>query len=210
MRVALTGPALSGKTSLAKALSDAGWTHLNFTDEIKRVAAVALTAIDREYFGYTEAVTVEDIKRNKAEYRPLLQILGTLLGFDQGLMVEALVESLGPRELVVFDNVRTEDQAAILRDYGFVIVKIDCPDYLLVERLRESGADTAEHEQAMQHAVEHGVCADFHLDGRLQVAELVSILSRAARPDMYAPKPPKKPSRPKKLKKSFEWYAEAS
>lgn len=127
MRLALTGPQLSGKTTLARYLQDNhGYIWVNYTDYLKTLAARALQSI-----GIT--VTVEDILANKPAYRAFLQELGTIVGFDKGnYVLDCLNETcrkagfhggLLPSN-VVFDNVRFSSQFALLLPCAFRLVRL--------------------------------------------------------------------------------------
>lgn len=122
MRIALTGPMFSGKTTLANYLQDNhGYVWVNYTDYLKTLAVRALQSIGL-------SARVEDILTNKPTYRPFLQELGTVVGYDQGSYVlDCLNEACAGYPLpddVVFDNVRFATQYAKLQPLDFRLVRL--------------------------------------------------------------------------------------
>jgi hypothetical protein len=115
-RVAVRGVLFSGKTTTAEALEARGFHFISFTDSLKAMAAHALSA------------SVADILADKEHYRPFLQQLGHLAGFDEGLTIPALLheqfERHGHDADYVFDNVRFLAQWDILKRYDFTLVQL--------------------------------------------------------------------------------------
>lgn len=146
--IALTGAIGSGKTTLAKELQQRyGYTLINFTDHLKDLAAACLSP-----YVYT---TVDDIKNNKAKYRGFLQEFGDLIGFTDH--PDYIGDVLSPWYLAgqpaaVFDNVRSPQQAKILKNYGFTLVKLDVPREVIEQR--NYGRATV---QQYGHAIERGL-----------------------------------------------------
>jgi hypothetical protein len=173
IRLALHGPMYSGKTRLARELVDThGFTLVNYTDYLKTLAARSLSSI-----GITTSVA--EIKANKGKYRPYLQDLGTLCGFDEGGFVDQCVQEQagymqvsgeGPQLIadnIVFDNVRTQAQFDILKDYGFRLVRLWIPYNLAVERAAEAGVSEAAMAAVANHQIETPLP---HQDGELLFA----------------------------------------
>lgn len=138
--LALHGPLKSGKSTLAKALTEQyGFTYVNFTRDIKVRAARALSAAQERY------ISVEMIERNKEAFRPFLIELARAIGVDEGETVnEVLVEQLGMvtdtwPQRVVFDNVRYVQQMDKLLPYGFRLVRLQLSDYAQEDRARHDG-----------------------------------------------------------------------
>ena len=158
MRYALTGPMYSGKTSLAHELADVnGFALVNYTDYLKELAANALS-----YIGVT--TTTPQIKENKAKYRSFLQDLGTLVDFDNGAYVEqCLIEQaedpygLGIAKDIVFDNVRTQAQFDILKQWGFVLVRLTVNPIVQINRAARVGVTIQELHRVSEHGIESGL-----------------------------------------------------
>lgn len=170
--VALTGAAYAGKTTLTKALVQKGYMPIIFSDLLKQMAVDALRAVGT-------LVTVDEIQDEKARYRPFLQHLGVLTGFDEGgIYVIRALEAWRQqgRPAAVFDNVRTDQQAMALMSQGFRIVQLDLERAEQVARAISLGATVRQFELAMMHDVERGIntdLADLRLDATRPVAALV-------------------------------------
>ena len=186
MRIALHGPMYSGKTTLSRQLVAAhGFVLVNYTDYLKELAARALTHLGQ----YT---SVEQIKADKTRFRSFLQDLGTLLGFDSGGFVEeclfeqAAVVWTGPQEAalpgnIVFDNVRTPAQFAILQRFGFRLVRLFLPTDEQVHRALEAGVAIPELVRVGQHSIETPLppqAGELTLDATLPVEELANAVLR--------------------------------
>jgi hypothetical protein len=181
MRYALTGPMYSGKTSLAHALADVhGFALVNYTDYLKELAANALSYIGVE-------TTVRGIKEDKAKYRSFLQDLGTLVDFDNGAYVQrCLVEQAmdrtgfnGLNEDIVFDNVRTQAQFDILRDYGFQLVRLTVNPIVQINRATRAGVTVQELHRVSDHQIESGLPYqddEIELNGGVAIKALASAL----------------------------------
>lgn len=192
MRIALVGSSHAGKTSLAKALRAEGWWYANYTDLLKELAAIALTAIDRhmipDEFGIFEH-TVSDIVARKNELRPFINELGTALGFDKGYGIENILAkwaAKGSPEPIVWDCVRFEAQADKLRELGFVTVGLQVCEVCLRARAADCGVSREEFERQYvwdQHNLPE---ADIILDGERPTQENVEILNRLAGVRSYA------------------------
>lgn len=181
MRIALTGPAYSGKTTLADYLEEhCGWTKLNYTDRITIDVAKALSAV-RE-----RPVTVDEIMRDKEKHRPILKALSAYLGYNQGYGVKDLLQEYeaqrdySERELVVWDCVRYERQADILVDAGFVIVEMEVEVVTQQTRAFAKGITAEKLEELMGLEADEGVIPDMKLDGAAHIAELADALMRLA------------------------------
>lgn len=186
MRIALHGPMYSGKTTLSRQLVAAhGFVLVNYTDYLKELAARALCHLGQ----YT---SVEQIKADKTRFRSFLQDLGTLLGFDDGAFVEqclfeqAAIVWTGPQEAalperIVFDNVRTPAQFAILQRFGFHLVRLDIPRELQRHRALELGISGEELVRVTMHGIEQplpSTAGELVLDACLGAEELADAVLR--------------------------------
>jgi hypothetical protein len=160
MKLALRGPALSGKTTLANYLHRRyGFTVIRYNDILKKRAALALSHIGRK-------TTLADIRRDKEVYRPFLQELGSLLHFDEGAFIDEAVASVRGRFLedstgrllgdVVFDNVRFLAQWEKLRAHGFQLVKLDLSPSAQMARAEDNGLPVQMLGRSMKHPAELG------------------------------------------------------
>jgi hypothetical protein len=151
--IALTGQIAAGKTAVAQALVARGYLLISYTDLLKQYVARALTAIG-------QPTTVEMILADKEHYRALIQEFGSVIGFDQGgaFVAEALAEweRLG-WPLAVFDNVRTDAQAASVQAYGFEVVELRATDYTRFTRLGSAGKDPYAVFTRAAHPIERGL-----------------------------------------------------
>jgi hypothetical protein len=147
----------SGKTTLARQLEQMhGYTLVDYTGHLKEMVARMLTAGG---VPTTRAV----IERDKAYYRPLLQMAGTYLGFDQGRPIEHLLAEacFDPIAMncsldanIVFDNVRTPEQWAILKALGFQLVRLHVTNGTQIDRAERAGVPYEELERVKAHRIE--------------------------------------------------------
>jgi dephospho-CoA kinase len=165
--VGLTGTIYSGKTTLAEALANEGYVHVNFSRMLKVYA-------ERALFACGNAATVEYIEANKDSYRAFLQELGVLIGFDTHprYVLEALALSKAGERPIVFEAVRTEEQAAVLRSFGFKIVQLAFPDRSeQAYRAVKMNANMRKFHDLLQHPVEQGIQnPDLVLDATEQIS----------------------------------------
>ncbi len=154
MRLAICGPRYSGKTSLCHELRDHyGFAVISYTDHLKHLAVKALAAIDFE----TDEAT---IIREKALYRPFLQDLGSVLGFDKGFGVTQVIDEwrrAGSPEPVIFDNIRFLPQWTALKGCNFKLVRLDCPHEIQRYRAAKLGVTAKEFDKQGQHKAEAGI-----------------------------------------------------
>lgn len=168
--IALTGPAYSGKTTLARELEQRGYFLVSYTDLLKFYAVRTLASADIR-------TSVEEIKQNKEKYRPFLQELSVLIHFHDNPMYvhKALSQWYETgRPPCVFDNVRDVRQAEELQWIGFELVELDLPDYLLACR--------AKTQPRRDHLVERPLPAyihRLHIDAALSPDRLADLLMEA-------------------------------
>lgn len=151
MNLALRGPALSGKTTLANYLGKhCGFVVVRYNDILKQKAAQALTRVGRK-------TTLNDIRHDKETYRSFLQELGSLLHFDEGAFIdEALTKYEGTETSIVFDNVRFLAQWERLKEWRFTLVSLQLPSFAQEERAVSLGASLSHFGAAMRHPAELG------------------------------------------------------
>src|SRR5579859_3385421 len=151
MYLALTGDIYAGKTRLARSLESQGFLFISFTDLLKKYAVKSLTACGIP-------VTLEDVLRDKAVYRPYLQELGSLIGFNDNPKYVREALSAWDGEKCVFDNVRTPEQWAVLKNFGFTLVEVRVDYSTQRERAANLGVTGAALEKAINHPIEGALC----------------------------------------------------
>lgn len=162
--VALTGPIYSGKTSLAVELEGRGYMRVMFNDLLKAYAATGLSSCG-------VPTSLHDILTNKAKYRAFLQELGDLIGFNNNPehVHKALFSwVIAGRPPCVFDNVRTDEQADVVRSLGFQIVRLDLPSTVQIERAGALGVRWDVLQSQLIHPIERGIS---HWDLALDATE---------------------------------------
>lgn len=129
-RIAFVGPMCSGKTFMAKNLpvfndpndSSGHYQLLSFGTELKKVAST--------YF---------DVSGKDGEARRVYQWVGSALrNLDTNVWVKPVLNKIAadPASLWVVDDVRYINEAAALRDAGFVIITLFVPEEVRWQRIR--------------------------------------------------------------------------
>lgn len=135
--IALTGRRKSGKTTAAGYLAGHGYNRLPLALPVKRAAVgmcngfITDSREDRPY------LTIKSIEEDKATFRPLLEWIGITFGreylgtpnrwideFRKGV----LKAQASGAEMIVCDDMRLPNEAAALREMGFLIVRIQRPE----------------------------------------------------------------------------------
>jgi hypothetical protein len=170
-----TGP-MSGKSTLARYLRD----------EYGFMYADHSRTLVEDYAKWLAPLTVGEVYANKEHYRQELQQHGYDVGFnDESRMVYwakyTLTEwlRLKPQRNVVFDSVRGEGQAQVLRDMGFEIVQLEISEDARQMRADEIGRDYEQIVISMfrQPELELGIARpDITLNAELPVEVLGKIL----------------------------------
>lgn len=140
VRICLTGPAGAGKTTLATYLRDKRFYFLmDYSRILKNLAYDALRAAG-------VPLRYEDLQnpQTKERYRPFLQELGHLSGFDEGEHVQDTIDDFwraGTPDLAVFDNARFDKQYELLRRHGFHLVRFIDTANVIPNRITMNGAN---------------------------------------------------------------------
>lgn len=138
MRIAIAGPMGSGKTTISEYMNRVyGTDTLSFGFYVREAL---------ELIGVNENVWD---KRKSPELRQLLQTLGQgMRDYDEDFWVNKMRHELDSGffdDDVVVDDLRYYNEAAMLQDEGFYLIKLECPSLL------EDGDPAREHES------EHGL-----------------------------------------------------
>ncbi len=124
MRIALVAPDRTGKTTMANHLRDAyGFHKIDFTANLKQITA----DLSRVYAKHLASnfVTVHELNNNKEYWRQLLIDVGKLIQYDEKVWVRYMLDTADTNsEHYVFDNVRYNPQAVVLRQNGYLIVHL--------------------------------------------------------------------------------------
>jgi len=134
--VALFGQMASGKSSIAAAMVDSGYTQMSFAQPLKNIAELAYGKVDKsgEYH-----VTSLDGLDSTISGREVLQRVGqSIKGHDRDFWLRCFFrasENYLDYPLVVDDG-RFVFERDALRDRGWLIVGIDTPEGIRWERYR--------------------------------------------------------------------------
>ena len=144
-RVAITGKMHAGKTTLAKALVVRGFHHYAFANPVKEfstsvandVTSMALYRMDDLEFPREVTIhwTRGVVDERKSIFRPLHQWIGSFVrnNVDKDAWVKIMARSLPPSSSstrIVIDDLRYLNEAQMLKDLGFTIVRVDRPKEL--------------------------------------------------------------------------------
>lgn len=181
IRIAITGKMRSGKTTAAKYL----WTNydfkiLSFGEPIKRIAD--------EYFKHLyepiyENCPFSDNGKSIAGYkkpRKLLQQIGQLFRqIDEDVWIKRAEQTMKYYEQyrdtrgIVIDDLRQPNEYEWARANGFVIIRINAPDSLRIERAKAAGDDFDIND--LTHETERhidGFAVDYEIDNAHSLEEL--------------------------------------
>jgi hypothetical protein len=172
--IGLAGPKQSGKTSAAGKLEKSGFVRYSFASPLRRMLAALLDDL-----GHTEAEINYFLHRDKVQVIPgllqssrvLLQTLGTEWGRTHVhpdlwvLAARRRIES-SKDDLIVFDDVRFENEAALIRDLGGLIIHVDRGDLVLTDT-------HASESRLVNHPEDAVVNNDYTLDDFLLDVSIV-------------------------------------
>lgn len=167
MRIAFAGKRASGKSTLAEYLHERyRFDRLAFADPIKAIIRDAPTqdyARQSFLWDWAKALWPEDERRPnldtirarfvsqvagalriERDRGKLAQKIGTDIGraLDQNVWLRYLVRRLphaGPD--ISVEDVRFPNEITALREAGFVVIRLDCPEDVLAERIKRRGDD---------------------------------------------------------------------
>jgi hypothetical protein len=163
--IGFAGRKRSGKSTAAEHLEKLGFIRMSFADPIREMVKFLLVAVGLEFsvewlMNAGKETSVHPLGRST---RYLMQTLGTEWGRELVnprmwvLIAKARIEDLDSAVSVVFDDVRFEDEAAMIRELGGIVVHIDRPLGEVDYHVSEAGI--CEHE------------SDYFLDNDLDVED---------------------------------------
>lgn len=143
IKIALTGKARSGKDTVGKLLIEQGFHRYAFGDEIKQLILKYFPEAfehgkPRKYYlkiGQTFRELNSDVWINCLMNRIEIS-LQLNAGLNQALRKKGRKEQ--PFNIVVTD-VRQENEVKALRKQGFKIIKVNCPDEIRIQRMKDLG-----------------------------------------------------------------------
>ena len=159
LRIAFAGPMASGKSTMAKIISQKYDCDIHsFANPVKEIA--------KHTFGM--------IKKD----RNLLQIIGmTGRAIDPNTWTNKLVQNISNCHHVCVDDLRFANECRILKENGFIIIYLDIPKDIRIQRIKKIYKDQADkHISAMGHVSEQEPCKQY-ADYILNEKETNAILS---------------------------------
>src|SRR5690606_21445144 len=181
IRIAITGKMRSGKTTAAKHL----WTNydfkiLSFGEPLKRIADEDFKHLYEPI--YENCPFSEKGKSIAGDKKPreLLQQIGQLFRqIDEDVWIKRAEQTMKYYEQyrdtrgIVIDDMRQPNEYEWARANGFVIIRINAPDELRIERAKAAGDDFDEAD--LTHETERyidGFAVDYEIDNTYNLEEL--------------------------------------
>ena len=172
--IGLTGRKQSGKTTAAEHLLKSGFVRLSFADGIRDMLLALFLKLDYEEYDVLDMLNDKEryIAPLGKTYRQMMQTLGTewgreLIHPDLWVMAaRAQIEMLGNYNCV-FDDVRFENEAALIRELGGLIIHIDRDGLATDTHTSESGISV---HPADMFIINHRSLNSFLIDVALIVA----------------------------------------
>lgn len=160
--LALVGKMGAGKTTIAESLEHAfGYTRLSIASPLKSIAV--------QIWG-------DSADRDRSKLQPLGQAVRAI---DEDAWANLLLSRIDvmqhqqPEAHFVVDDCRFPNEYWKLREYGFVVVRVEAPVWLRVDRLKSIGKlqDEAQLEDTSETALD-GFEADYTVTNEASLDEL--------------------------------------
>lgn len=121
LKIALSGNIGSGKSTIAKEFEKKEYYLLSYTQRIKEEVASAMQAT-----GVVESKeeALRKFQEHKELYRPLLISWADCCGWSDGSRLKGFLQNLD-KENVVLDNLRYIAQANIVKQAGFITIRLE-------------------------------------------------------------------------------------
>ncbi len=178
--IGFAGLKQSGKSTAAEHLVDNGFTKLSFAQPIKDIAWFLMRGfglpthyVDQLLTEHKEVI----IPELGVSSRHLMQTLGTEWGrqlIHPDIWVMSMSKRLvgEPDDLIVFDDIRFENEAKMIRDMGGLIIHVDRGDLIASDiHISESGIKDHESDRYVDNDFS---IEDFLIDVDLVVAEFMA------------------------------------
>lgn len=140
MRIAITGNLCSGKSYLAKILMKKYNLELySFAGKIKEIAT--------------------DLFQMTQKDRLLLQnIADKMKEIDPDIWIKYVLSGIGTKDNIIIDDLRFENEVNYLKEHGFTIIRLNIPDNIRMERIKNTYPTTyEEHFKGMNHNSEQEI-----------------------------------------------------
>jgi len=171
MIIGFTGKKGVGKSTAADFLVDSGWEKLSFANPLRRMLMVFLKDFnlcydDIKYFMANKEVVIPNLG---VSFRHLAQTLGTDWGrcmVRQDIWVQMQRFNLSSARFgkcanVVYDDIRFEDEAALIRSFGGKVVHVLRPGLDNADgHASESGIAVAKNDVVLDNCGNHGLLLD--------------------------------------------------
>ncbi len=124
MKIALVAPDRTGKTTVANHLRDTyGFLKIDFTSKLKEITSELSLVFSKHL--ESKLISMYEIDQNKEDWRQLLIDVGSVIQYNGPLWTQYMLytRDIG-YEHEVFDNIRHNEQAVVLRNNGFIVVHL--------------------------------------------------------------------------------------
>lgn len=143
MKIAVVGKIRSGKDSFANYFVQKGFVEHKF--------GAGIAEVIQKYFPEEWA---------KGKPRHLYQEIGQhFRGLDEDVWIKYLASKLNEQHPVIITDVRQENEVKWLKENGFILIKVEAPDELRIERMFKAGdiVDDYSLQMQMNHPTELSV-----------------------------------------------------
>jgi len=149
MKIAIAGQMASGKTTLAENLVKIGYKKVSLAGKVKEIAG--------------------DLFHMEEKDRPLLQQIGMKMReIRPSVWIDYIIHLGEEHDNLVIDDVRFANEAKVLKEAGWTIVRLDISEKLQKERLQNTYEDWEVHWNSRGDASEVEVkqinCDDVDLE----------------------------------------------
>ena len=139
MKIGIVGKMCSGKTTLANQINNYYDNKYFITSFAKKIKVIAV-----------------EIFNMKGKNRKLLQDIGTKMReIDKDVWAKYALNEADNHNFAIIDDVRFENEIKILKDNGWLLIKINISDDLQLQRLKITYPETwKEHFENIKHESE--------------------------------------------------------
>jgi dephospho-CoA kinase len=140
MKIAITGNICSGKSYLSRILMKKYNLELySFAEKIKKIST--------------------DLFKVQHKDRILIQtIADKMKEIDPDIWIKYLLTEINDKENIIIDDLRFENEVKYLKEHGFVIIRLNVPDNIRIERIKSTYPNNyIEHIEGMNHNSENDI-----------------------------------------------------